>query len=226
MSDGPSTVAVVGSTGSIGTQTIDVVKDEPDRYEIVAPAAGRSVDHLIEQALAVRPQFVAIADPDLGPRLREALPAEIEVGAGVEALAECARMADVTVNGVVGFAGLTVTLAALEAGKRLALANKESLIAAGPVVQQARRTPGAELVPVDSEHAAVHQCLRSNDVPKRLARIQLTASGGPFRRAESYRPRDRDRRRRPRPSHLVDGAEDHRRFLDPHEQGTRGHRGQ
>ncbi len=176
-----TTVAVVGSTGSIGTQTIDVVNDEPDRYSIIAMAAGRSVDQLIEQAMAVRPRFVAIADPDLGPRLREALPTDIEVGAGAEALAECARMADVTVNGVVGFAGLTVTLAALEAGKRLALANKESLIAAGPVVQQARRTPGAELVPVDSEHAAVHQCLRSNDVPKRLARIQLTASGGPFR---------------------------------------------
>ncbi len=181
MRDGPITVAVVGSTGSIGTQTIDVVGDEPDRYRITALAAGRSVDALIEQALALRPDFVAIGDPDLGPTLRAALPADITVGAGPDALAECARMADVTVNGVVGFAGLPVTLAALESGKRLALANKESLIAAGPVVQQARRTPGAELVPVDSEHAAVHQCLRANDVPKRLARIQLTASGGPFR---------------------------------------------
>ncbi len=181
MSDAPTSVAVVGSTGSIGTQTIEVVNDEPDRYSIVALGAGRSVDALVEQALTLRPQFVAIGDERLGDTLRAALPPEIEVGAGGEALAECARMADVTVNGVVGFAGLSVTLAALESGKRLALANKESLIAAGPVVQQARRTPGAELVPVDSEHAAVHQCLRANDVAKRLARIQLTASGGPFR---------------------------------------------
>jgi 1-deoxy-D-xylulose-5-phosphate reductoisomerase len=92
-------------------------------------------------------------------------------------------MADVVVNGVVGFAGLPVTLAALEAGRRLALANKESLIAGGPVVQVARATPGAEIVPVDSEHAAVHQCLRAAGpaATERLARVVLTASGGPFR---------------------------------------------
>ena len=101
--------------------------------------------------------------------------------AGAGALASLAEEADVVVNGVVGFAGLPVTLATLEAGRRLALANKESLIAAGPVVQRARRTPGAELVPVDSEHCALHQCLRANDVPARVARLVLTASGGPFR---------------------------------------------
>jgi 1-deoxy-D-xylulose-5-phosphate reductoisomerase len=98
-------------------------------------------------------------------------------------MAAVAHVADVVVNGVVGFAGLPVTLAALEAGRRLALANKESLIAGGPVVQQARSTPGAEIVPVDSEHAAVHQCLRSagTEGVDRVARIVLTASGGPFR---------------------------------------------
>ncbi len=96
-------------------------------------------------------------------------------------MAEAAQRADVVVNGVVGFAGLSVTLATLEAGKRLALANKESLIAAGPVVQRARLTPGAELVPVDSEHCAIHQCLRANNERARLDRIVLTASGGPFR---------------------------------------------
>ncbi len=181
MTDDRLAVAVVGSTGSIGTQTIEVVARESDRYRISALAAGRSLDLLVAQALSLRPDFVAIGDDDLGPALRAQLPPSIEVGAGAEALAECARRAEVTVNGVVGFAGLGVTLAALEAGTRLALANKESLIAAGPVVQRARRTPGAELVPVDSEHAAVHQCLRANDEPRRLARIQLTASGGPFR---------------------------------------------
>ncbi len=176
-----TSVAVVGSTGSVGTQTLDVIAAEPDRYEVVALAAGRSLDALVAQALALRPAFVAIGGAELGWSLRDALPSSIETGAGADALAECARRADVTVNGVVGFAGLPVTLAALESGRRLALANKESLIAGGPVVQRARRTPGAELVPVDSEHAAVHQCLRANDVPRRLARIQLTASGGPFR---------------------------------------------
>jgi 1-deoxy-D-xylulose-5-phosphate reductoisomerase len=103
------------------------------------------------------------------------------VWAGPEALAAIAREADVVVNGVVGFAGLPVTLAALEAGRRLALANKESLIAGGPVVQRARATPGAEILPVDSEHAAVHQCLAGAPGRERLARIVLTASGGPFR---------------------------------------------
>ncbi len=181
MTDDRVSVAVVGSTGSIGTQTIEVVARESDRYRVAALAAGRSLDLLVAQALSLRPDFVAIGDEDLGAALRAQLPPSIEVGAGADALAECARRTDITVNGVVGFAGLGVTLAALESGKRLALANKESLIAAGPVVQRARRTPGAELVPVDSEHAAIHQCLRANDVPKRLARIQLTASGGPFR---------------------------------------------
>ncbi len=179
-------VAIVGSTGSIGTQTIEAIADDPDRYEVVALAAGSSVAVLVEQVRVLRPSFVAVGDEAaLGP-LRDALRAagidhEVETAAGPEGLAECARRADITVNGVVGFAGLPVTLAALESGKRLALANKESLIAGGPVVQAARRTPGAELVPVDSEHAAVHQCLRANDRPERVSRIQLTASGGPFR---------------------------------------------
>ncbi len=179
-------VAIVGSTGSIGTQTIEAIADDPERYEVVALAAGSSVDVLVEQVRVLRPSFVAIGDEAaLGP-LRDALRAAgidhaVETAGGPDGLAECARRADITVNGVVGFAGLPVTLAALESGKRLALANKESLIAGGPVVQAARRTPGAELVPVDSEHAAVHQCLRANERPERVARIQLTASGGPFR---------------------------------------------
>lgn len=180
-SDDRTSVAIVGSTGSIGTQTLDVIAADPDRYRVDSLAAGRSIDQLIEQTHAVQPNFVVIGDPSLEPELRDAVPHGTEVASGDEGLAECARRADVTVNGVVGFAGLPVTLAALESGKRLALANKESLISAGPVVQVARRTPGAELVPVDSEHAAIHQCLRANDVDRRVSRIQVTASGGPFR---------------------------------------------
>jgi 1-deoxy-D-xylulose-5-phosphate reductoisomerase len=174
-------VALAGSTGSIGTQTLDVVAAEPDRFEVVAlGAGGRQADLLVEQARRVRPKVVAVADDAHRAEIAERLP-ECEVRGGAEALASLAEEADVVVNGVVGFAGLPVTLATLEAGRRLALANKESLIAAGPVVQRARRTPGAELVPVDSEHCAVHMCLRANDNPARVARIVLTASGGPFR---------------------------------------------
>jgi 1-deoxy-D-xylulose-5-phosphate reductoisomerase len=174
-------VALAGSTGSIGTQTLDVVAAEPDRFELVAlGASGRQPEVLVEQARAVRPKVVAVADPAATAEIAAALP-ECDVRGGPDAMASLAEEADVVVNGVVGFAGLSVTLATLEAGRRLALANKESLIAAGPVVQAARLTPGAELVPVDSEHGALHQCLRANDEPRRVARLLLTASGGPFR---------------------------------------------
>jgi len=176
-------VAILGSTGSIGTQAIDVIESESDAYDVVAIGARASIDLLAEQAKRVRPRVVALTDDTKAAALRERLPADVELHVGPDALADVAASADVVVNGVVGFAGLGVTLAALEAGKRLALANKESLIAAGPVVQRARLTPGAELVPVDSEHCAVHQCLRANagGDPARVARIILTASGGPFR---------------------------------------------
>jgi 1-deoxy-D-xylulose-5-phosphate reductoisomerase len=177
----PTSVAVAGSTGSIGTQTLEVVAADPDRYRVVALAAGSNVALLAEQAQAVRPRWVVVGDETRRHELAAVVPDGIEVMSGPSALAEVAAAADVTVNGIVGFAGLPVTLECLRAGKRLALANKESLIAAGPVVQQARLTPGAELVPVDSEHAAVHQCLRANDVAARVDRLQLTASGGPFR---------------------------------------------
>jgi 1-deoxy-D-xylulose-5-phosphate reductoisomerase len=176
-----TTVSLVGSTGSIGTQAVDVVLTEPDRYEVVALGAHRSVDRLAEQAHRLHPKLVAIGDAALAPQLAEAVPPGTEVLAGPDALADIATVADVVVNGVVGFAGLPVTLASLYAGKRLALANKESLIAAGPVVQRARRTPNAELVPVDSEHCALHQCLRSGRPPEEVRRLLLTASGGPFR---------------------------------------------
>ncbi len=176
-----TTLAVLGATGSIGTQTLDVVRAEPGRYEVVALGASRSVDFLVGQAHEVRPRWVAVVDADAAAGVADRLPAGTELVVGEAALADLAREAEVVVNGVVGFAGLGVTLAALEAGRRLALANKESLIAAGPVVQRARATPGAELIPVDSEHGAIHQCLRANDVAERVARLVLTASGGPFR---------------------------------------------
>jgi 1-deoxy-D-xylulose-5-phosphate reductoisomerase len=181
-----TTVSIAGSTGSIGTQTLDVVAAEPDRFEVVALGAGSSVAALAEQARRWSPKVVAIGDASLAPELEAAVPPGTEVLAGPDALAQIATVADVCVNGVVGFAGLGVTLATLEAGRRLALANKESLSAGGPVVRRVRERPGAgELVPVDSEHCAVHQCLRAQDAAARagewVSRIVLTASGGPFR---------------------------------------------
>ena len=176
-----TTVAVLGSTGSIGTQTLEVVTDQPDEFDVVALGAARSVDLLIEQATRFRPEVVAIADASLAASVAAGVPPGTEVLAGPDAMADAAVIAEVAINGVVGFAGLPVTLATLGAGRRLGLANKESLIAAGPVVQRVRSTSGAELLPVDSEHCAIHQCLRANDVAERVSRIVLTASGGPFR---------------------------------------------
>jgi 1-deoxy-D-xylulose-5-phosphate reductoisomerase len=178
----PTRVAIAGSTGSIGTQTLEVIDAENERapgtYEVVALAVGRSAAAVIDQARRCAPQLVAVADEAARREVAEALP-------GVEVVAELAAVvapADVVVNGVVGFAGLAVTIETLRAGKRLALANKESLIAAGPIVQPLRSVPGAELVPVDSEHCALHQCLRSSVAAEReVARLLLTASGGPFR---------------------------------------------
>jgi 1-deoxy-D-xylulose-5-phosphate reductoisomerase len=177
----PVTVSLVGSTGSVGTQAVDVVRAAPERLRVVALAARRSVDVLAEQANALRPEVVAIGDAQLAPALARAVPAGTEVLSGPDALAAVARLGDVVLNAVVGFAGLPVTMAALESGRRLALANKESLIAGGPVVARARRTPGAEIVPVDSEHGALHQCLRAGKGPQEVAQLVLTASGGPFR---------------------------------------------
>jgi 1-deoxy-D-xylulose-5-phosphate reductoisomerase len=179
MSSAPVRVAIAGSTGSIGTQTLDVVRTEgPERYEVVGLGAGSSVQTLVEQAKEFHPSVVAVTDARARVEVASALePLGIEV---VGDQADLVELADVVINGVVGFAGLPVTIATLRAGRRLGLANKESLIAAGPVVQPLRATPGAELIPVDSEHCAVHQCLRSGNVGE-VTRIVITASGGPFR---------------------------------------------
>ena len=176
-------VAIAGSSGSVGTQTLDVVRavnalGGAEHYEVVGLGVGSSVDVLVAQANEFRPKVVAVADPARRAEVAAALPF-CEV---VADLADLVDVADVVVNAVVGFAGLPVTIRTLQAGRRLALANKESLIAAGPVVQPLRSVPGAELVPVDSEHCAVHQCLRSSAYNDReVSRIVLTASGGPFR---------------------------------------------
>ena len=171
-------VAVAGSTGTIGVQTLEVIAAEPDRYTVTALAVGSSSRAVIEQAKALRPEIVVVADEASRIEVAAALPGTAVSGS----LVDIVDVADVVINGVVGFAGLSVTLETLRAGKTLGLANKESLIAAGPIVQPLRATPGAQLVPVDSEHCALHQCLRSSfDAGAELARLVLTASGGPFR---------------------------------------------
>jgi 1-deoxy-D-xylulose-5-phosphate reductoisomerase len=159
-------VVILGSTGSIGTQALDVIARHPDDYEVLALAAGGNVGLLEEQRRAF----------GVAPELARAGGEDPSVLATFAALPE----ADVVLNAVVGFAGLPATLSALEHGKRLALANKESLIAGGPVVAKARASGGGEIVPVDSEHSAIWQCLRSGR-PSEVQRIVLTASGGPFR---------------------------------------------
>jgi 1-deoxy-D-xylulose-5-phosphate reductoisomerase len=159
-------VVVLGSTGSIGTQALDVISRHRDDYRVVALAAGNNTELLAEQAR----QFGVPGD-----LARSCLDTP-----GVLAELAAHPEADVVLNAVVGFAGLPATIGALEAGKRLALANKESLIAAGPVVAKARAAGGGEIVPVDSEHSAVWQCLRAGRHTE-VRRILLTASGGPFR---------------------------------------------
>ncbi|MGA2529355.1 MAG: 1-deoxy-D-xylulose-5-phosphate reductoisomerase [Acidimicrobiales bacterium] len=173
-------VVVVGSTGSIGTQTLEVVRAAPERFCVSALGAARSVDLLAAQAHEFHPEVVAIADSSLAQRLSELLPAGVELRAGPEALCSLVETGEIVLNAVVGFAGLGVTVAALSHRRRLALANKESLVAGAPVVQRVRYLEGAELLPVDSEHGAIHQCL-ARGRPETVSKLVLTASGGPFR---------------------------------------------
>lgn len=181
MTSGPVRVAIAGSTGSIGTQTLEVIaaenEREPGSYVVTGISVASSAEAVMAQAEAFGVPLIVVADHTA--RAEVAARSSATVEADASALIDDA---DVVVNGVVGFAGLQITVETLRAGKRLALANKESLIAAGPVVQPLRSTPGAELVPVDSEHCALHQCLRSSfDADREVSRLLLTASGGPFR---------------------------------------------
>ena len=178
-------LAVLGSTGSVGTQTLDVVRASRDRFEVRVLGAHSSVDALVAQAQEFRPELVIVVNKGVAAGVAARLPAGTELWVGPEALAEAAPRGEVVLNAVVGFAGLGVTMATLQAGRRLALANKESLVAGGPVVRSVLHTPGAELVPVDSEHSALHQCLRSGRGNTEVARLLLTASGGPFRTASA-----------------------------------------
>ena len=184
-------LTILGSTGSIGVNTLDVVRRHPDRYQVLALCAYRQVDRLYEQCLAFRPRFAVVGEAALAVQLTERLRqagCSTEVEYGPEALVRMASLpeVDVVMAAIVGAAGLPSTLAAARAGKRVLLANKEALVMAGPVFMRAVRESGAVLLPVDSEHNAIFQSLPmgySGDMNKGgVSRILLTASGGPFRK--------------------------------------------
>ena len=170
-------IALLGSTGSIGHSTLDVLRRQQDHFRVVALAAGRNRDEFASQVAEWGPSYAGLA----------AAQADVRWPSGPEVLVEAATHpeVDIVVNAVVGAAGLDATLAALRAGKRVALANKETLVMAGDLVAQAACTGGGEIVPIDSEHSAVLQCVTGRD--SALARLILTASGGPFREWEPDR---------------------------------------
>eukprot|EP00741_Cyanophora_paradoxa_P021690 tig00000241_g20936.t1 len=185
---GPKPITLLGSSGSIGTQTLDIVREHPDKFRVVGLATGTNVDMLMEQIREFKPQAVAIAKEELLGKLKEAieaLPADARpklVAAGMKGVADVAAYGDAVsvVTGIVGCAGLLPTIAAIEAGKDICLANKETLIAAGPVVVPLLAKHGRTILPADSEHSALFQCIQG--APKDgISKIILTASGGAFR---------------------------------------------
>lgn len=175
-------IVVLGSTGSIGTQALDVVRAQPARFRVVGLAACSSASALVEQAREFRPRWIAVSDPEAAERVRTELGPTQELFAGADALDELCRVADyeLAVHGVVGAKGASASWQVLARGKQLALANKESLVIAGRELVELARSTGGEILPVDSELCAIHQCLRGESLA-RVRRVHLTASGGPFR---------------------------------------------
>lgn len=180
-------IAILGSTGSIGSQTLDVVRQHPNRFELVMISANSSAESLVSQALEFGVPKVVICSGEKYPFVRDSLPGS-QVYEGIDAACELVQddEIDVVVASMVGFSGLRPTLAAIRAGKTIALANKETLVAAGSIVMEEAHRMGVSILPVDSEHSAIFQCLAAaNGNPVRL--IHLTASGGPFRTWEKAR---------------------------------------
>jgi 1-deoxy-D-xylulose-5-phosphate reductoisomerase len=176
-------VAILGSTGSIGTQALEVIESKPDNFEVELLTANGNCTLLIEQAKKFKPNAVVIADESKYKLVSDALwPLDIKVYAGHDALSQCVEMEgiDIVLTALVGYAGLKPTLAAINAGKHIALSNKETLVVAGDLVTQLAREKGVNIYPVDSEHSAIFQCL-VGDFHNPIEKIYLTASGGPFR---------------------------------------------
>ena len=178
-------IAIIGSTGSIGTQTLDIVRANSD-LKIVALAAGSNVELLERQAREFKPEIIGIWSEDKADVLRDALSCfHIRVVSGMEGLIEIAGMssADILVTAIVGMIGIRPTVEAIKAGKDIALANKETLVTAGEIIMPLAKKHGVKILPVDSEHSAILQCIHGenlNGVPNKISRILITASGGPF----------------------------------------------
>lgn len=176
-------IAILGSTGSIGTQALEVIEANPSLFEVYALTAGSNVDLLIKQAKRFQPEMVVIANEQFYPRLKEALAdLPVKTFAGADAIAQVAEMeaVDIVLTAMVGYAGLKPTIHAAKAGKRIALANKETLVVAGELINDLCQQYDATIIPVDSEHAAIFQCL-VGEGNNPIEKLILTASGGPFR---------------------------------------------
>lgn len=178
----PKQLAILGSTGSIGTQALDVIRAYPDRFEVYALTANNQVDLLIKQAREFMPEAVIIGNKDLYPKLKEALEdLPIKVYAGMDAIAQIveSQPIDMVLAAMVGYAGLLPTMRAIQAGKAIALANKETMVVAGEIINQLAQQYQVPIFPVDSEHSAIFQCL---ELYNPVEKVILTASGGPFRK--------------------------------------------
>lgn len=179
----PKNIAVLGSTGSIGTQALDIIAEYPQLFQARLLAAGSNVDRLIEQCRKFRPAMAIIADEGKYSRLREALhPLGIATACGAQALADAMESDDFStvLTATVGYSGLAPTLRAIKNGKDIALANKETLVVAGELVSRMVHEYGVKMLPVDSEHSAIYQCMVGED-PATVSKLIITASGGPFR---------------------------------------------
>ena len=176
-------IAILGSTGSIGTQTLQVVEEHPDKFEVYAITANTRVDELIQQARKFMPEAVVIADESKYPKLKEALSdLPIKVYGGYESICQIveSKPIDIVVTAMVGFSGLRPTINAIKAGKAIALANKETMVVAGELINALAMEYETPILPVDSEHSAIFQCL-AGEMQNRIEKLILTASGGPFR---------------------------------------------
>ena len=177
------TIAILGSTGSIGTQTLQVVEEHPDKFEVYAITANTRVDDLIQQARKFLPEAVVIADESKYPKLKEALAdLPIKVYGGYESICQIveSKPIDIVVTAMVGFSGLRPTINAIKAGKAIALANKETMVVAGELINELAMKHQTPILPVDSEHSAIFQCL-AGEMSNKVEKLILTASGGPFR---------------------------------------------
>lgn len=174
--------SILGSTGSIGKQTLEVVSQNPDKFKVIALSTHKNIELLISQIKQFKPKFIGVVDLEAAQKIRDIIPEKISLVVGLQGLVELSSLKenDVVVNALVGSIGLDATIAALESGKVLALANKESLVVGGEIIIKVARAKNAQIIPIDSEHNAIFQCLigeRKEDI----SRLIITGSGGPFR---------------------------------------------